>query len=76
MEMPAGYLISPSCEDIYVYLVQNKLPYHKAAIKKVKHWQKYICYYLYYCFEIFSRTEQILVRTQAFTSLQTWLPQV
>ena len=35
-EMQAGYLGSSYFKDIYVYLVQNKLPTSKAAIRKVE----------------------------------------
>ena len=32
----AGYLNSSYFKDIYLYLVQNKLPHSKAAIRKVE----------------------------------------
>ena len=35
-EIQAGYLGSPYFKDIYLYLVQNKLPTSKAAIRKVE----------------------------------------
>ena len=35
-EIWAGYLNSPYFKDIYLYLVQNKLPSSKAAIRKVE----------------------------------------
>ena len=35
-EIQAGYLSSPHFKDIYLYLVQNKLPTSKAAIRKVE----------------------------------------
>ena len=35
-EIQAGYLVSPYFKDIYLYLVQNKLPSNKAAIQKVE----------------------------------------
>ena len=31
-----GYLVSPYCKDIYLYLAQNKLPHTKTAILKVE----------------------------------------
>ena len=35
-EIQAGYLISPSFRDIYLYLAQNKLPSTRTAIPKVE----------------------------------------
>ena len=35
-EIQAGYLHSPYFKDIYQYLLQNKLPCSKLAIKKLK----------------------------------------
>ena len=35
-EIQAGYLRSPYFKDIYLYLVQNKLPTSKAAIMEVE----------------------------------------
>ena len=35
-EIQVGYLSSPYFKDIYLYLVQNKLPSSKAAIRKVE----------------------------------------
>ena len=35
-EIQAGYLVSSYFKDIYLYLLQNKLPYPKAAIRKVE----------------------------------------
>ena len=35
-EIQAGYLSSSYFKDIYLYLVQNKLPSSKAAIRKVE----------------------------------------
>ena len=35
-EIQAGYLSSPYFKDLYLYLVQNKLPSTKAAICKVE----------------------------------------
>ena len=35
-KMQAGHLISPYFKDLYVYLVQNKLPSTKTAICKVE----------------------------------------
>ena len=35
-EIQTGYLGSSYFKDIYLYLVQNKLPSSKAAIKKVE----------------------------------------
>ena len=35
-EIQAGYLSSPFFKYIYLYLVQNKLPTSKAAIRKVE----------------------------------------
>ena len=35
-EIQAGYLVSSYFKVIYLYLVQNKLPSNKTAIKKVK----------------------------------------
>ena len=35
-EMQAGYLTSPYFKDLYLYLVQNKLPSKKGAICKVE----------------------------------------
>ena len=35
-EIQAGYLNSPYFKDIYLYLVQNKLPSFKSAIHKVE----------------------------------------
>ena len=35
-EIQAGYPINQYFKDIYVYLVQNKLPNTKAPIRKVK----------------------------------------
>ena len=35
-EIQAGYLYSPYFKDIYLYLLQNKLPHSKLAIKKLE----------------------------------------
>ena len=35
-EIQAGYLSSSYFKDIYLYLVQNRLPVKKAAIKRVE----------------------------------------
>ena len=35
-EIKAGYLFNPYFKDIYLYLVQNKLPSTKTAIQKVE----------------------------------------
>ena len=35
-EIQAGYLGSPYFKDLYLYLVQNKLPSRKAALHKVE----------------------------------------
>ena len=35
-EMQKGYLVSPYCKDIYLYLAQNKLPSTKTATRKVE----------------------------------------
>ena len=35
-EIQAGYLNSSYFKDIYLYLVQTRLPYKKAAIKRVE----------------------------------------
>ena len=35
-EIQAGYLSSSYFKDIYLYLVQNKIPTTKAAIRKVE----------------------------------------
>ena len=35
-EIQAGYLHSPYFKDLYLYLLQNKLPYSKPAIKKLE----------------------------------------
>ena len=35
-EIQAGYLISPCFKDLYLYLVQNKLPSTKTTIHKVE----------------------------------------
>ena len=35
-EVQAGYFNSPYFKDIYLYLAQNKLPSHKAAIRKIE----------------------------------------
>ena len=35
-EIQAGYLSSPYFKDLYLYMVQNKLPSMKSAIHKVK----------------------------------------
>ena len=35
-EIQAGYLVSSYFKDIYLYLVQNKLPSNKMAIKKIE----------------------------------------
>ena len=35
-EIPAGYLHSPYFKDLYHYLLQNKLPSAKSAIKKLE----------------------------------------
>ena len=35
-EIQAGYLNNPYFKDIYLYLLQNKLPSSKAAIRKVE----------------------------------------
>ena len=35
-EIQAGYLASPYFKNLYLYLVQNKLPSKKSAIHKVK----------------------------------------
>ena len=39
-EIQGGYLQSPYFKEIYQYLLQNKLPHSKVAIKKLKHYQK------------------------------------
>ena len=42
-EIQAGYLTSSYFKDIYLYLVQNRLPTKKALIKRVEvHAQKYV----------------------------------
>ena len=33
-EIQVGYLNSPYFKDVYLYLAQNKLPSHKAAIRR------------------------------------------
>ena len=35
-EMQAGYLHSPYIKEVYQYLLQNKLPHSKLAIKKLE----------------------------------------
>ena len=35
-EIQTGYLISPCIKDLYLYLVQNKLPSTKTTIHKVE----------------------------------------
>ena len=35
-EIQAGYLHSPYFEDLYQYLLQNKLPSSRSAIKKLE----------------------------------------
>ena len=35
-EIQAGYLTSPYFKDLYLYLVQNKLPNKKSALRKVE----------------------------------------
>ena len=35
-EIQVGYLHSPYCKDLYQYLLQNKLPSSKSAIKKLE----------------------------------------
>ena len=35
-EIQAGYLGNPYFKDIYLYLVQNKLPISKAAVREVE----------------------------------------
>ena len=35
-EIQAGYLYSPYFKDLYQYLLQNKLPSSKSAIKKLE----------------------------------------
>ena len=35
-EIQAGYLDSPYFKDLYLYLLQNKLPTSKSAIRKVE----------------------------------------
>ena len=35
-EIQAGYLHSPQFEDIYLYLLQNRLPSSKTSIKRVE----------------------------------------
>ena len=43
-EIKAGYLSSSYFKDIYIYLVQNRLPSSKAAIRKVEMLAKNISY--------------------------------
>ena len=35
-EIQAGYLCSPYFKDLYMYLLQNKLPSSKSAIRKLE----------------------------------------
>ena len=35
-ELQAGYLNSPYFKDVYLYVVHNKLPSHKAAIRRTE----------------------------------------
>ena len=35
-EIQAGYLTSPYFKDVYLYLACNKLPPHKAAIRRAE----------------------------------------
>ena len=35
-ETQAGYLFSPYCKDLYLYLSQNKLPSSRLAIRKIE----------------------------------------
>ena len=39
-EIQVGYLHSPYFKDLYQYLLQNKLPSSKSAIKKLRQYQK------------------------------------
>ena len=43
-EIQAGYLKSFYFKDIYLYLVQNKIPVLKQELERLKHWQNDIFY--------------------------------
>ena len=48
-EIQVGYLISPYFKDLYLYLVQNKMPSTQTAIYKVESLaEKYILLYIFY----------------------------
>ena len=42
-EIQAGYLHSPYFKDLYQYLLQNRLPSSKSAIKKLEKLSREIC---------------------------------
>ena len=42
-EMQAGYLHSPYFKDIYQYLLQNRLPSSKSAVKKLEALSEKLC---------------------------------